>query len=311
MSGWYEHQASEDFSRARTQAFLARIASFLGPDRDRLLPLDEVKALLKPRAETYEGIKTVPVDLIVGSEGRYRDFSRHFLPRHDYLRSRWMRVDLAHYTDVPLPPVHLYEIGGLYFVRDGNHRVSVAKMRGQSQVDAEVTSLDAELPLRPGMTLEELKREVINYEKRLFYEKTDFGKLTGDQHLDFTSPGRYDDILEHIQVHKYYINQNRKEEIPLWQALCSWYDNVYQPIASSIDEMDLLSRFPNRTVSDLYVYIVRHWDELKQKYGLGYPVDRAARDYGERFGSSRLDRIKHFLGTFVGVGRQGKGQKKR
>lgn len=292
MSDWYENLASEDFSKARTRELLQRVSGLLGSQEDRLLSLDEVKAILRPGSETYEGIKAVPIDLIVGSEGRYRDFNRHFLPRHDHLKTRWVRVDLAHYTDVPLPPVRLYKVGGVYFVRDGNHRVSVAKLRGQTQVDAEVSSLDAEVPLKPGMTIEELKKEVLAFEKRRFYERTGFGKVTGDEALDFTSPGRYEEILEHILVHKYYINQGRRDEIPLSTAIKSWHDTVYRPIIEAIGDLDLLSRFPGRTPSDLYVYVVKYWDELKQKYGLAYPLEEAARGYGELYGTDKLTRLE-------------------
>jgi hypothetical protein len=291
VSGWFSQLAGEDFSRARTREFLSRVGSLLGGPRDRLLPFEEVRSLLRPIREVYEGVKAVPLELIVGSEGRYRDFNRHFLPKHERLRSRWISIDMAHYEDVPLPPVRLYEIGGLYFVRDGNHRVSVATLRGQDHVDAEVTSLDAEVRLRPGMTIEELRAAVIGWEKRDFYAETSFIGLTADPYLDFTSPGRYDEIKEHINVHKYYINQHREDELPFWKALVSWYENVYQPIAVGIAEDGLLARFPDRTVSDLYVYVVRHWDELKKKYGLAYPLEAATRDYGKRYGESALGRL--------------------
>jgi len=300
MSNWYENLASEDFSKARTRELLSRIGRLLDPSRDNLLSLEEVKAILKPGGETYEGLKAVPLDLIVGSEGRYRDFNRHFLPKHDHLRQRWERVDLAHYTDVPLPPVRLYEIGGVYFVRDGNHRVSVAKLRGQDCLDAEVSSLDAEISLKPGMTIEELKEEVLDYEKKRFYDKTRFGRLTGDEDLSFTSPGRYDDILEHILVHKYYINQGKKDEISFDSALVSWYANVYKPIVDIIRERGLVARFPRRTVSDLYVYIVRYWDDLKKKYGLAYPVADAAKDFSQLYGKSRTEQLRMRFRSLAG-----------
>lgn len=300
MSDWYENLATEDFSRARTREFLSRIGVLLSPSRDRLLSLDEVKAILKPGGETYAGLQSVPLKLIVGSEGRYRDFNRHFLPRHDYLKSRWVRIDLAHYTDVPLPPVRLYEIGGVYFVRDGNHRVSVAKLRGQLCLDAEVSSLDAEVRLRPGMTIEELKREVIDYEKREFYEKTGFGIHTGNVDLSFSTPGRYEEILEHILVHKYYINQGRTEEISFEAALFSWYENVYRLIEATIMELGLLSRFPGRTAGDLYVYIVKYWDELKRKYGLSYSVSAAARDFDQVYGKSRASQLRTLVQGILG-----------
>jgi hypothetical protein len=294
-NGWYESMAEEDFARARTRELLSRISALLDPERNRLLSLGEVVAILKPSGETYVGMKAVDIDKIVGSEGRYRDFNRHFLPRREHLRSRWVSVDMAHYEDVPLPPVRLYEIGGLFFVRDGNHRVSVAKLRGQTSIDAEVTTIDAEVALRPGMTLEELKGEVIGYEKRRFYERTNYGAVTGDEHLDFTSPGRYDEILEHILVHKYYLNQSLTRELGLGQAIWSWHENVYGPIVLAIEEEGLLSRFPGRTPSDLYVFIVKHWDELKRKYGLEYPISDAARDFGERFGTTRTRRLARLL----------------
>jgi len=295
MSGWYESLAEEDFSRARTRELLSRMARLLDPERGRLLSFEEVVAILKPGSETYVGMQAVPLDLVVGSEGRYRDFNRHFLPRREFLRSRWVRVDLAHYQDIPLPPVRLYEIGGLYFVRDGNHRVSVARMRGQGAIDAEVTSLNAEVSLRPGMTLDELKHELLAYEKRRFYEQTEFGALTGNKHLDFTSPGRYDVIIEHILVHKYYLNQSMTGELDFGDALFSWHENVYRPIVLAIEEEGLLGRFPGRTPSDLYVFIVQHWDELKRKYGLAFPLSEAARDYGQRYGLGPAARLRNWL----------------
>jgi hypothetical protein len=291
LSGWYESMAEEDFARARTRELLARIAGLLDPARDRLLSLEDVVAILKPSSEVYVGMKAVPVDHIVGSEGRYRDFNRHFLPRREHLRSRWVRVDMAHYQEVTLPAVRLYEIGGLYFVRDGNHRVSVAYLRGQQSIDAEVISLDASIELKPGMTLEELKKEVLAYEKRSFYERLDYGRLTGDENLDFTSPGRYDEILEHVLTHKYYLNLDFAGEIDFAEALWSWHENVYRPIILAIEEEGLLTRFPDRTPSDLYVFIVKHWDELKRKFGIGYALADAARDYGRQFGTSPSSRL--------------------
>lgn len=300
MGGWYDSMASEDFSRARTREFLSRLSSFLAPGREGLLPLDEVRAIVRPGAESYEGVKAVPLDLIVGSEGRYRDFDRHFLPRHEHLRSRWMRIDTAHYEETPLPPVRLYEIGGVYFVRDGNHRVSVARLRGQAHIDADVSLLDAEVRLAPGMTLEELKREVLVAEKRRFYETTRFLELTGDADLDFSSPGRYDEIREHILVHKYYINQGQKEEISFDEALRSWYRGLYAPAVEEIESGSLLPRFPGRTRADLYVFIVRHWDELKRKYGVDLELAEAARDYDQRFGASFFERLAGALAAALG-----------
>ena len=311
MTGWFEGMAEEDFARARTRELLSRISRLLDPERENLLPFDEVKAILRPGSEVYVGMEAVPVDKIVGSEGRYRDFNRHFLPRREFLRSRWISIDMAHYNDVTLPPVRLYEVGSVYFVRDGNHRVSVARMRGQTMIDADVSKLDAMVALKPGMTLVELKREVIAYEKKSFYEKTDYGKVTGDTKLDFTSPGRYDQIAEHVLVHKYYLNQSIRGEISFSDALWSWFGNVYTPVIQAIQEEGLLSRFSGRTASDLYMFLVQHWDELKRKYGLGYSLGEAARDYGQKFGRTPLSRFKrHWSLVFERLAKRRKDREK-
>jgi hypothetical protein len=280
-------QASQDFNKARNRALLSRIQNFMNTERDSLLSFYDVKKILKPKNEVYRGMKTVPIKLIVGSEGRYRDFNKYFLPRSEFLRARWERVDKAQIRDIPLPAIQLYEIGGAYFVRDGNHRVSVARAQGVEEIDAEVTSLSTEIIITPSMTAEELKEAVINYEKKLFYEKTQFGELTGDDNLVFTQPGRYDEIYNHIMVHKYYLNQNRNEEIPFAEALVSWYRNVYLPIVKIINDDMLCLNFPGRRPSDLYVWIVSHWDFLKKKNGLSFSLSAAARDFSVRYGKKK------------------------
>ena len=264
-----------------------RIRHFMSVDRDRLLSLKDVKEILKPKNETYRGMQPVPINLIVGSEGRYRDFNKYFLPRAEHLRQRWERVDVARLKNIALSPIQLYEIGGVYFVRDGNHRVSVAHSQGVEFIDAEVTSLSSEIPIGPSMTQDELRVALIAYEKKIFYEKTGFLQLTVCADLDFSSAGRYDAIYNHILVHNYYMNEKAAGEIPFSDALVSWYNNVYKPIIAIIQEERLYLHFPGRTSGDLYVWIVKHWDFLKKKYGLGFSLRDAARDFSQKYGVSR------------------------
>jgi len=279
-------QASSDFSRARGKAVLSQIQYFLNTDRNRLLSFNDVKDILKPKNEVYRGNQIVPIELIAGSEGRYHDFNKYFLPKKEHLRHRWEKVDEAHIRDIILPPIQLYEIGGIYFVRDGNHRVSVAKAQGVEFIDAEVISLATEINLKPSMTTEELRDALIAYEKSIFYEKTEFGSLTNYYELDFSSPGRYDVIYNHILVHKYYLNENIEDEIPFTSALVSWYNNVYNPVITIIKEQWLLANFPGRTEADLYVWIIKHWDFLKKKYG-AYSLSKAAGDFSRKYGQSQ------------------------
>ena len=279
-------QASSDFTRARGRAILSQIQYFLNTDRNKLLSFNDVKDILKPKNEVYRGSQVVQIKMIVGSEGRYHDFNKFFLPKREHMRQRWQKVDEAHIKDIILPPIQLYEIGGVYFVRDGNHRVSVAKTQGVEFIDAEVTSLATEINLKPSMTTEELRDALIAYEKSIFYEKTEFGDLTNYNALDFSSPGRYDVIYNHILVHKYYLNENIEEEIPFSDALVSWYNNVYNPGVAIIREQWLLANFPGRTEADLYVWIIKHWDFLKKKYG-AYSLAKAAGDFSRKYGQSQ------------------------
>ena len=292
MSDFVRQQAVDDFSKARNKALFNEIQNFLNPDKRKLLSFHDVKQILKPKNEVYVGMRTVPIEKIVGSEGRYQDFDNHFFPRASNLRQRWERVDEAHLTDVVLPPIQLYELGGLYFVRDGNHRVSVAKTQGVSFIDAEVISLQSEVKLKSDITRESILSEVIKFEKRVFYTETGFGDLTDNWNLDFTTPGQYDVIYNHILVHKYYINENQKAEIAFSDALLSWYRNVYQPVMHVIKKHHLLRKFRHRTASDLYVWIIKQWDDLKHKYGVEYSLDDATRELAQNTKIGFLARVK-------------------
>jgi len=292
------HQASSDFSRARGKAVLSQIQNFLNTDRDKLLSFNDVKDILKPKNQIYKGSQIVPIKLIAGSEGRYHDFNKFFLPKRDHLRYRWERVDTAHIKDIILPSISLYEIGGVYFVRDGNHRVSVAKMQKVEFIDAEVISLSTEINIDPSMTTDELTNALIDYEKKIFYCETFFGDITNYWDLNFSSPGRYDVIYNHILVHKYYLNENIKDEIPFNDALASWYNNVYNPVISIIKEQWLLANFPKRTEADLYVWIIKHWDFLKKKYRT-YSLSKAADDFTRKYGQDK-GKFLRFLALLAG-----------
>ena len=279
QSDAFRFQAQEDFSKARNKAWINEMQHVMHPDKKRLLSLNDVKKILKPKNEVYVGLKTVPIKKIVGSEGRYNDFDNRFLPRSNELKQRWVNVDQAHLSDIVLPPIQLYELGGLYFVRDGNHRVSVGKAQGVEFIDAEVISLQSEVQLPPDVRLDTLLAAVIRYEKRGFYSETHFGDLTDYWDLDFTATGRYDVIYNHILVHKYYMNEQQHTEIDFNDALISWFKTVYLPVIAVIDKYKLLSDFKDRTKSDIYVWVVKHWDRLKQKNGNDYSLDDATKDF--------------------------------
>lgn len=288
-------QAQTDFNKARTKEFFSRVLHILKPQKNRLLNFHEIKSLLKPQGEIYRGMQVVDLENIIGSEGRYRDFNAAFLPKSDHVRIRWESVDKAHIQDVILPPIKLYKVGTYYFVRDGNHRVSVARMQGVMAIDAEVTELKTQYKLDGQQTREELAARLVGYEREKFIEQTQLDQVIPMEHLEFSDAGRFDEIVQHIEGHKYYINQGIEEEISLSDAALSWYYNVFLPIIQQISTDGLMSRFPGRTKADLYLWIVKHWDELKRQYGEKISLKDATRDYSHRQGKSLWKQLLEWL----------------
>lgn len=286
----------DDFSKAKTRARFQSIFNTLTWKNTDLLSFYEVTSIIKPKSETYKGMQCIPVSKIIGSEGRYHDFSSAFLPKKEMLRQRWESVDRAVLNDVVLPPISVFSLGGWYFVRDGNHRVSVAKAQGVEFIDAEVVELDSQIPLEEGMTMRTLKRRVVTYERNAFIQQYKPSYLPMGE-IVFTSPGAYPEMVNHILVHKYFINQGQKAEIPFEQAAISWYKNVYAPIVKAIREEHILFQFPGYTEGDMYLWLVRRWDEMKRaQKNQNIPVREAARDIKKsNRGKTLIRYVKYFL----------------
>jgi hypothetical protein len=135
-----EEQVDKDFERARRRAFVGRVVARLrgDPKRGGMVDFDEVRRSVRADNRFYRGLKAVEVSKIVGSVGRHEEFDGRFMPTKASAY-KWKRVDRAFRRGIDLPPVSLYELGGVYFVHDGNHRVSVARYHGVEWIDAEVT----------------------------------------------------------------------------------------------------------------------------------------------------------------------------
>jgi len=184
--------------------------SWLTQHSNELIPFDEVLKQMPLRGQHYLGYRQVRLDEIVGSVSRYQDFDRAFLPRQTSTRERWESIDLAHLQDVELPPVELYKIGGIYFVKDGNHRVSVARGKGQVFIDASVIEIDVPLEIGKDFKQQDL---ALKHEQARFLESTWLASLQPDAKIEFTFPGQYDKLLEHIRVHRWYMGKICRREI--------------------------------------------------------------------------------------------------
>lgn len=137
-----ESQAQSDYQKALNQAFWRKARQWLGRGCNDLLSYAEVFRFLKGQPQTQLGVQRVPIEQIVGSAGRYNDFDLAYNPRNKTGQQRWVNVAKAKYRGVKLPPVILYKVGEAYFVEDGNHRVSVARVNGEEHITARVVEID-------------------------------------------------------------------------------------------------------------------------------------------------------------------------
>lgn len=288
-------ETESDFSKARNKAFINELQHLLNPDETKMISFSQMKKFLKPQNETYIGMKTIPISKIVGSEGRYKDFDNQFLPKNSFMKERWEHVDEAVIKDIVLPPISVYELGGLYFVRDGNHRVSVAKSKGVEFIDADIISLQTEIRLYPVRTLAGMIKQIVAWEKKNFYFETSFGDITDCWILDFSTPGQYDIIYQHILTHKYFINQGKPDEISMEDAITSWYKTVYMPVIRTIEKHKIKKYVKGTTESDLYVWIITFWDELKHKIGDEIPLDSLVSDLKDEYKRSSLGKLKNMI----------------
>ena len=137
-----EDQVDLDFTVARRRARLSRLKELLlrrDSTRSTLLSPEQTRRGVPASGSMYRGRRTVEVSRIVGSVGKHRQFDPNFMPLSNASPEKWKRVDRAFRLGQELPPVSLLELGGDYFVIDGNHRVSVARFHGVEWIDAEVT----------------------------------------------------------------------------------------------------------------------------------------------------------------------------
>jgi hypothetical protein len=143
-TGFPRVDAENDFLRARRRHVLASLA---GRARGRpggagrLIPLDDVLTVLGRRGERRLGLQAIRLGTIVGTIDARRDFDARFRPAANRVRPRWERLALAQRRGEPIPPIEVYRVGGLHFVADGHHRVSIAAAGRQETIDAYVTEV--------------------------------------------------------------------------------------------------------------------------------------------------------------------------
>jgi hypothetical protein len=253
-----------DFRRARLASFVQYVREVLSGNRRRLLAFDEVREKLHLGGPIYRGLQTVPLEKVIGSVNRYRDFDRLFLPTQSHTEDRWRRINRAWYEEINLPPVLLYKVGEAYFVVDGNHRVSVARDRGQQFIDAEVREVEARVPVTADLGPDDL--EFLG-ERVEFLERTQLDRLYPESEVRPTVLGGYDRLLEHISVHRYFMGIDQSRPISEEEAVRHWYETLYRPVVDVVRRTEILTELPGRSETDFYLWAMDHLHYLNSQAG--------------------------------------------
>jgi len=271
-------QVKSDFAHARFKAFWNRILNLVGGQPTTLLSYDEVKGKLHIGGPIYRGVQSVEIKKIVGSLNRYHQFDRAFLPLEDQNAKRWQSIDRAFYQEVNLPPVVLYKVGEVYFVVDGHHRVSVAREKGQVDIDAEVRECSTKVNITTDIKPEDL--EILG-KKVDFLERTGLDHIRPKAKIKLTIPDGFDRMLEHIAVHRYFMGLDLQRDISDEEVVAHWYDKVYKPIINTIWASGILKEFPDKTEGDLYLWVLDRQHYLHAEGHKLVNPQKAAKDYLE------------------------------
>jgi len=279
--------AVRDFRRARNRANLQEIVASLTGRPATLLAYPEVREKLGGKESTERRLEKIPLDSIVGSVGRYHDFTRSFLPRLDSAEERWTEARETLISPGPVRPIEVYRIDQVHFVLDGNHRVSVARQLGHTHIWAHVIDIETKVSLSPDVDPEAL---ILKAEYTDFLEQTHLDDLRPAADLSVTVAGQYQVLKEQIIEHQLRLDLERKTDTPYHEAVAHWYDQVYLPVVRVIRRDNVLRYFPGRTETDLYAWVSEHRARLKAELGWEIEPETATADLAARF-SPRPDRV--------------------
>jgi len=290
-------RALEDFREARAKARLQHLWAAVTGQSKELLRYDEITRKMHAGGLSSKGLQDVPVEAIVGSVNRYQDFDKNFLPLHDEDMERWARVKASMTSpgSAGLPPIRLYKIGDVYFVLDGNHRVSIARQMGIESLEAYVTEIKTRVPL----TSEDSPEDIILKAEYLdFLDETQLDEIVPGEELKLTFPGQYETLKEHIRVHRHYMGLEQSREISWEEAVRHWYEHVYDPVVEVIRDQNILGEFPERTETDLYIWVLDHQTYMEEELGWSIRPEKAASDLVNKQGR-RLIRVARRVGEKV------------
>ena len=258
--------AQYDFSRARRQRALARLSARLrwADDVNHILPFEDVVRALGRTGERRLGQQLISLDSIVGTVDRSREFDRSFRPTSPRVRERWQRINLAQRKGQSMPPIDVYRIGDLHFVKDGHHRVSVARAFGHRDIAAYVTEVLTEVGADREIRLRDLP---LKSHQRLFYERVPLPPEQRDQ-IHLSDEWRYAALSEAVEAWGFRVSQARSEWMSRREVAEEWFRDEYQPVVQMLREAQLIPKGVTETEAYMTVAALRYlilrtheWDD--------------------------------------------------
>lgn len=266
--------AQDDFLRARRRQSLSRLAQRLrrAPDDVNLiLPFEEVVAALGQTGERPLGLQMVALDSIVGTVDRTTEFDRQFRPTSARVRSRWERIDNAQRRGEAMPPISVYRIGDLHFVRDGHHRVSVARARGLSEIDADVAEVITQLKPSGVMTVADLP---LKSHERVFLERVPLNSAQAER-IRLSDTSHYDSLAEGVEAWGFRRAQERERYMDRTEVAAAWFIEEYEPVVAMLREAEMLG---SGTETEGYLRVARERYRLLRTHSWSDEIIARLRD---------------------------------
>jgi len=254
-TGFPTQDAQDDFQRARRRQIMASLGRRLGRgpgDIDAILPFEEVVAALGRVEERYVGLETIPLDAILGTVDRATGFDRQFRPTTVHVRARWERIANAMRRGESMPPISVYRIGQVYFVRDGHHRVSVARALGRNSIDAYVVEVVTRVGADRTLTVADLPTKS---HERLFHERVPLPARARDA-VVLADPWRYGVLAEAVEAWAFRAMQDRAEFWDRRTAARRWFADEFQPVVAMLRDADMIE--DGDTAADAYLRVAAH-----------------------------------------------------
>jgi hypothetical protein len=218
-----------------------------------LLELEDVERRLRPLTRRYLGVRAIPLEHLVGTDGRAAAFTRKFEPRHSFSRDRLRSLTDA-FPDGGFPPIVAVKLGETYFVIDGHHRVALARRRGGETIDADVTEFVSRVPLPPGADMVEV---VLRQLERVFLEESGLAEARRGVRLAASRPAVYLELLENLQVHGFHLMREQDRVLGEAEIAADWYDSVYAPAIRAVERDRLGESYREAPDADLFLLLHR------------------------------------------------------